>query len=432
MKESLWLGIAWVVFLIINLIASATKSAFTHVRLPWLLSLGTENQEKVDKTISLVEKQGLRTALRLGLVVSHFLLAGLTVLFLDRATDIDPAWQIVLILIAVMILVTALEFVLERRILIKPEKAALSWTGAASLINFFVSPLTRLMMSLLGEYAEKVTLSVTDESLRDWVNQDQPESTLDQGEREMIYSIFQFSETMTKEIMVPRMDVLALEINTTIRDARKEFIRAGHSRVPVYDDTIDNVVGLLYAKDLLAVVDGEDTIANQRQLVRPAYFVPEAKKVDELLTEMQSRGVHMALVVDEYGGMAGVVTLEDIIEEIIGEIRDEYDTGEVDLYEVLEDGSYLIQGRATIDEFNEIMGSHISDEYADTLGGYIYGQLGRVPQSGEKVTNDGFEFTVKNVVDRRILTVQVEKAHPGEEHTGNEGKNDTTDDRAKE
>ncbi len=113
--------------------------------------------------------------------------------------------------------------------------------------------------------------------MRDWVNQDQPESTLDQGEREMIYSIFHFSETMTKEIMVPRMDVLALEINTTISEARKEFIRAGHSRVPVYDDTIDNVIGLLYAKDLLAVVDGEDTIANQRRLIRPAYFVPEAK-----------------------------------------------------------------------------------------------------------------------------------------------------------
>lgn len=425
MNEPLWLGIAWVVIMIINLVASAAKSSFTHVRLPWLLNLGVENQTKVDKTISLIEKQGTRTALRLGLVVSHFLLAGLTVLLLDRATTIESAWLVLLILLAVLVLVSTLEFIIERRILVSPEQSALKWTGAAGIISFFVSPLTRMMMSLLGEHAEKVTLSVTDQSLRDWVNQEQPESTLDQGEREMIYSIFQFSETMTKEIMVPRMDVLALEVNTTIREARQEFINAGHSRVPVYDDTIDNVIGLLYAKDLLAVVDGNDTIANQRQLIRPAYFVPEAKKVDELLTEMQSRGVHMALVVDEYGGFAGVVTLEDIVEEIVGEIRDEYDTGEVNLYDLQEDGSYIFQGRATIDEFNEIMESQISDEFADTLGGYIYGELGHVPQPGEKVYSDGFEFTVEEVVARRILTVRVRKTgsedgHPkAEEKIGN-------------
>lgn len=428
MNEPLWLGIAWVVIMIINLVASAAKSSFTHVRLPWLLNLGVENQTKVDKTISLIEKQGTRTALRLGLVVSHFLLAGLTVLLLDRATTIESAWLVLLILLAVLVLVSTLEFIIERRILVSPEQSALKWTGAAGIISFFVSPLTRMMMSLLGEHAEKVTLSVTDQSLRDWVNQEQPESTLDQGEREMIYSIFQFSETMTKEIMVPRMDVLALEVNTTIREARQEFINAGHSRVPVYDDTIDNVIGLLYAKDLLAVVDGNDTIANQRQLIRPAYFVPEAKKVDELLTEMQSRGVHMALVVDEYGGFAGVVTLEDIVEEIVGEIRDEYDTGEVNLYDLQEDGSYIFQGRATIDEFNEIMESQISDEFADTLGGYIYGELGHVPQPGEKVYSDGFEFTVEEVVARRILTVRVRKTGSEDGHPNAEEKNGNADD----
>jgi len=248
---------------------------------------------------------------------------------------------------------------------------------------------------------------VTDETLRDWVENEQPESTLEKGEREMIYSIFRFSETMAKEIMVPRMDVLALDVNTTISEARREFIKAGHSRVPVYEDTIDNVVGLLYAKDLLAVVDGSDTIAAQRRLLRQAYFVPEAKKVDELLAEMQSRGVHMVLVVDEYGGVAGVVTLEDIVEEIIGEIRDEYDQGEENLYEQIDENTYLILGRATIDEFNLITGGALSDEYADTLGGFIYGQLGRVPQPGEAVTTDDFEFTVEQVVARRIIKVRV-------------------------
>jgi len=407
--EPILLGVLWVVFFILTLVSSAAKSSFTHVRLPWLLSLHNENQGKVEKTIALIERQGLRTALRLGLVVAHYMLAGVSVLLLDRVAKIESVWLILLILLLVMVIVTAVEFSIERKILSSPEKAALTWTGSAIAISGLVSPITRLMTAILGEYAEKVTLSVTDESLRDWVEQDQPESTLDQGEREMIYSIFHFSETMIKEIMVPRMDVLALDVNTTIRDARQEFINAGHSRVPVYDDTIDNVIGLLYAKDLLAVVDGDDTIANQRHLIRPAYFVPEAKKVDELLTEMQSRGVHMALVVDEYGGVAGVVTLEDIVEEIVGEIRDEYDQGEINLYEQLPDGGYLIQGRTTIDDFNEITGINLSNEYAETLGGYIYGQLGRVPQPGEVVKKDNYTFTVEEVVARRILKVRVQQ-----------------------
>lgn len=426
MTEPILLGVLWVVFFVFTLVSSAAKSSFTHVRLPWLLSLHNENQGKVEKTIALIEKQGLRTALRLGLVVAHYMLAGVSVLLLYRVAKIESVWLILLILLLVMVIVTAFEFLIERKVLASREKAALTWTGFAIVISGLVSPITKLMTAILGAYAEKVTLSVTDESLRDWVEQDQPESTLDQGEREMIYSIFHFSETMTKEIMVPRMDVLALDVNTTIREARQEFIDAGHSRVPVYDDTIDNVIGLLYAKDLLAVVDGDDTIANQRHLIRPAYFVPEAKKVDELLTEMQSRGVHMALVVDEYGGVAGVVTLEDIVEEIVGEIRDEYDQGEVNLYEKLPDGGYLIQGRATIDTFNEVTGLNLSDEYAETLGGYIYGQLGRVPQPGEVVRNENFNFTVEEVVARRILKVRVQRI-PDQETNNEEGADDSAD-----
>jgi len=410
-KEIHWLGIIWLVFLTTDLISSAAKSAFNHVRLPWLIGLAADNQAKVDKTINLIEKTGLRTALRLSVILSHFMLAGFTVLIFNQLLSNVGVWLIILILFVVMVLVTALEFVIEGKILASPENSALKLYGVANVISRILSPLTKLMMLLLGEYAERVTLSVTDASLRDWVEQDLPESTLDQGERQMIYSIFQFSETMTKEIMVPRMDVQAMDVNTSIRQARQDFIDAGHSRVPVYDDSIDNVIGLLYAKDLLAIVDGDDTIANQRHLIRPAYFVPEAKKVDELLTEMQARGVHMALVVDEYGGVVGVVTLEDIMEEIVGEIRDEYDESEANLYEELPEGGYIIQGKAAIDEVNEITGLNLSDEYADTLGGYIYSQLGRVPQLGETLRHDNFEFTVEEVEARRILKVKV-KAIP--------------------
>lgn len=409
MSEEIGLWIALAVSVFFCLLASAAKSSFTHARLPYLIGLASGQSAKVEKTIELFSKNGLRTALRLGLIICHFFVATVVALISVRLFALQDYWLVALVIFGSFLVLSLLEFLIEGRILDAPDQAAVRFSGVTSFISFLLAPLTRLMTSVLGEHAEKVTLTVTDETLRDWVENDQPESTLEKGEREMIYSIFRFSETMAKEIMVPRMDVLALEVNTTISDARHEFIKAGHSRVPVYEDSIDNVVGLLYAKDLLAVVDGNDTIAAQRQLLRQAYFVPEAKKVDELLTEMQSRGVHMVLVVDEYGGVAGVVTLEDIVEEIVGEIRDEYDQGEESLYDQIDENTYMILGRATIDEFNFITNGSLSDEYADTLGGFIYGQLGRVPQPGEVVTDEDFEFTVEQVVARRIIKVKVRR-----------------------
>jgi len=323
-------------------------------------------------------------------------------------------WVRVGIWLFALLLILIVEFMIERNILASPEEATVNLTGMAGMIATLLSPLSKFMLNILGEHAEKMKLSVTDDVLRDWVEVGEPESNLEKGEREMIYSIFRFGETLAKDVMVPRIDVLALDINTTISEARQEFIKAGHSRVPVYEDTIDNVVGLLYAKDLLSVVDGNDTIAQQRRLLRPAYFIPETKKVDELLTEMQSRGVHMAVVVDEYGGVAGVVTLEDIMEEIVGEIRDEYDQSEEQIVEKISEDEYLFLGRATIDEVNEITGLHLSKEHADTLGGLIYSRLGRVPQPGEVVYESGAELTVEKVVARRILKVRVHLLPAGE------------------
>lgn len=406
MTDLPWLIAALAVGIVFDLIASTTKSAFTHVRLPYLLNIREKGEQKVERTLNLLEKAGMRTALRLGLIFSHFLVAGTVMLLVRGLLPTLTLGYTLLILVGVMFVLSVAEFLLERWVLNDPERAATAWSDMAASINFLFSPFTKVMMAILGDKAEKVTLSVTDEALRNWVTEAQPESTLEQNEREMIYSIFRFSDTMAKDIMVPRMDLLSLDVNTTISDARQAFISAGHSRVPIYDDTIDNIVGLLYAKDLLSVVDGTDTIANQKRLLRQAYFVPETKKVDDLLAEMKKGGIHMALVVDEYGGVAGAVTLEDIVEEIVGEIKDEYDQGEEQLYQILGDGEYLFLGRATIGEFNEVAGSNLSDENADTLGGLIYGELGHVPQPGETVVLDGVQFTAEEVVSRRIKKVK--------------------------
>jgi CBS domain containing-hemolysin-like protein len=179
--------------------------------------------------------------------------------------------------------------------------------------------------------------------------------------------------------------------------------------VPVYEDTIDNIIGLLYAKDLISLWrSGKDRGESLRDVLREPYFVPEAKKASELLTELQSRHVHMAIVVDEYGGVAGVVTLEDIIEEIFGEIQDEYDENEEELYQVQEDGSYLLRGRIDLDDFNELMDVHLPVDEADTLGGFLYMRFGHVPTAGECVEEDGLKLTVEQVSRRRIRLVRAQ------------------------
>ncbi|MBI4630356.1 MAG: HlyC/CorC family transporter, partial [Chloroflexi bacterium] len=202
------------------------------------------------------------------------------------------------------------------------------------------------------------------------------------------YSIFQFRDTLAREVMVPRIDVFALDAETPFEEAINEVVAAGHSRIPVYSETIDNIVGLIYAKDLLRVWREGATNKTLRDLLRPAHFIPEAKALDELLAELQQQRIHMAVVVDEYGGTAGLVTLEDIVEEIVGEIRDEYDTTEESPYQKINDDEYIFDGGTNINDVNELLDLKLPSDDADTIGGYVYGQLGRVPASGDQLTED--------------------------------------------
>ena len=391
----------------LDLLASAVKASLSYARLPYLLSLREGREVQVDRTLGVIEKPRLRSSLRLVMAFFHFLLAGLLPMILQVYGLALDIWLVLFYLILEMILVNILEFLIESVILKDIEMNAIRLSGLGGVINTVFSPLAGLLMGFLGENASKVTLaSMTEEDLKNWVEVGQPEGSLEKGEREMIYSIFQFGDTLAKDIMVPRIDVMALDINTTLGEARSMFVHAGHSRVPVYEDTVDNVVGLLYAKDLLSVHDDDALIANHRDLLRLAYFVPEAKKVDELLAEMQLRSMHMAIVVDEYGGVAGVVTLEDIVEEIVGEIRDEYDESEEMPFEQISTDEYVFQGKIDLDIFNEIMGTEIATDNADTIGGYIYGQIGDVPSGGESLEADGVKLIVDEVVGRRINKVR--------------------------
>lgn len=413
MTNNLLLWILLAVGLFLDLLVVVVKASYSHTRLPYLLNLREGREAVIEKTVELIEEPRLRIGLDLALALFHFVLAGLLAfILLSGVPDLGPGLLVIYLLIG-MVLISVLEYGLEAWVLRDAEGNAIRLQRTADVIRVLFSPLSALMLALLGPNAKRVTLAtMTEEDLKNWVEVGQPEGSLEKGEREMIYSIFQFGDTLAKEIMVPRIDVLALDIHSTLGEARETFVRAGHSRVPVYEDTVDNVVGLLYAKDLLSVQQDQDSIADHRDLLRLAYFVPESKKVDEVLAEMQSRSMHMAIVVDEYGGVAGVVTLEDIVEEIIGEIRDEYDESEELPYTQVDEGEYVFQGRVDLDIFNEVMGTDIATDNADTIGGFIYGEIGDVPSGGEVMHFDGLTLVVEQVVGRRIVKVRAKCVVP--------------------
>jgi putative hemolysin len=214
------------------------------------------------------------------------------------------------------------------------------------------------------------------------------EDILEEEEREMIHGIFELESTVAREIMTPRTDMVYLDISTELNDVLATVIENGHSRIPVYEDSIDNIVGILHVKDLLRCWYEYKQEVNLRDMIRPPLLVPETKRIDDLLQEFRSERTHMAIVLDEYGGTAGLVTIEDIIEEIVGEIQDEYDK-DARLVEELANGAYSVDARIPINEVNDLLAIDLPSEDSDSIGGFIVNYLGRVPQAGETFSYDG-------------------------------------------
>ncbi|MGE5575779.1 MAG: hemolysin family protein [Syntrophothermus sp.] len=253
----------------------------------------------------------------------------------------------------------------------------------------------------LGEGAH-----ITEEEIRNMVDVGAEAGVLEHGEGEMIHSVFEFGDTEVKEVMRPRIDIFCIPVDVGVREVLDSVVKEGYSRIPVYEGTVDNIVGVVYVKDLLRTSVCERLDTPIKDVMRPAYYVPESKKVDELFRELQRAKVHMAIVLDEYGGTAGLVTIEDLIEEVFGEIQDEYDAEELPLQRINEDVA-VVDARMAISEVNEELGIALPEEDADTIGGFVFNLLGRVPSVGEKVFHDGLELIVEKLDKRRIARVQV-------------------------
>jgi CBS domain containing-hemolysin-like protein len=259
---------------------------------------------------------------------------------------------------------------------------------------------------------------ITEEEIQEIMDASEEEGLINEEENEMIRAIFSLRDTVVREIMVPRTDITCIPVDVSVGEALAAIIDCGHSRIPVYEGTVDNIVGLLYAKDLLRFWRQDDGAIHLRRIIRSPYFIPESKNLEELLQEFRRKRVHIAIVIDEYGGTSGLVTIEDLLEQIVGDIQDEYDREEEWLVEQ-EDGSALVDARLSIDELAQHFGVEVEREKFDTVGGLIAHLTGKIPAAGEEIDCAGLRLRVLDADGRRIgkllVTRQPEERQDPEE-----------------
>ena len=290
-----------------------------------------------------------------------------------------------------------------------PEKLAYQLVGPFAAIDLVFRPLgwvVRRMMTRVSHEAEGDLVAA--EEFKAVASEDDETPRLEEEKRELMHSIFELGETTAKEVMVPRIDMIMAEAATPRGEILKLIEEHGHSRIPIYNESVDEILGVVHVKQLIAagIIDAPDSPV--RPLARPVLFVPESKKIDELLHEFQEKKNHLAIVVDEYGGTSGMVTMEDVLEEIVGEIEDEYDESET-LVETLPDGSWRVAAKIDIDDLNEEMNFQLPTENSDTLGGFIYELVGKVPSQGEAVDYQNLRFVIDRVHKQRIVRVRIRK-----------------------
>ncbi len=426
MTEQGWLAGLWVLAIGLNGLLAATRSGLVNSRLSTLRDAAQQGDRAAEKAFQVAgNASDLLLAFRLAQALARLIAVGLGFTLVAQLVPAGagPALRVAALAVAALV-IWLVEWGMENLALRHPEAWARRMVGLARWIVAGTRPFAVLARSLAGWISGKRggahSPLITEEEIMTLVDAGEEGGAIEEEEKDMIYSIFQLAETLAREVMVPRIDIQALEQDTRVAEATRQMLSTGHSRVPVFAGSIDQIVGVLHAKDLLSAWQAGGQERAVRDLARPAYFVPEAKKADDLLQELQDKLVHMAIVVDEYGGTAGLVTLEDIVEEIIGEIRDEYDRSEEKAYQQIDQTEFLFSGGIDLDDVNQLTGAELTKESAETLAGFIYSRLGRIPNQGDRLSAGGLELTVEQVVGRRIRKVRASAAPEQPEESSDE------------
>jgi putative hemolysin len=426
---TLWEVLLLLALILANGLLAMARSALVNVRKPRLRQLVEQGVKEARAAESLAEDAGrLLATTQLGMMLTSFFAAA--VVAVVSAPPLAASWEpwlaqasypiafIGVVFAAALVMLILGEIVPETVGQQHSERLALWLARPLAIVSVVAMPIVKVMVwlgnaitRLFGAEPRSDLPFVTEEEIKVLVDAGEEEGVIEEEEKDMIYSIFELGDTLAREVMVPRIDVVALDLNTPMLAALDTIMEAGHSRIPVFDETIDNIRGVLYAKDLLPYLRNSRTDVPLKSILREAYFIPETKNASDLLPDLQQRRVHMAVVVDEYGGMAGLVTIEDLLEEIVGEIQDEYDTEEP-FVEYISDDEFVFDARVDLDDLNRLMSIDLPTEDNDTLGGFIYTELGKVPVVGDRVTYDNLELTVESVAGRRIKKVRVQRHMP--------------------
>lgn len=396
--------------------ATAVLVGFTAVSRTRLTDLATREPERVRTVDGLLEAshrlQGAMTVLDTLAVATAVALVTATV---ARRFE---TWAEVLTVVATVSVVVVFGRAVPRAIALRlPEEVALRFVQLARITVLLLSPLTGLLdaiahgiiVALRLPNPSATTSLATEEELIQLVREEAGDNRIEESEVSLVNSIFRFTDTVVREIMVPRVDISGVPRGATVAQAITAARETGHSRLPVYEDSLDRIVGVVYVKDLLRFVGRASAEAPIFAIMRQPLFVPDSKGVADLLRDLQARRVHLALVVDEYGGTAGLVTIEDILEEIVGEIQDEYDA-EPPLAQSLPDGAYLVSARLSVADVVRLVGTTwpVEEEEREPIAGILYNRFGHIPEPGESIGVNGLRFTVETMDNQRIETVRVE------------------------
>ena len=414
------------VLILVNAFFAATEIAFISLNDAKIEKQAKEGNKKAKQIKKMLkEPSKFLATIQIGITLAGFLSSAFAA---DAfADDLAPAlesiiplglsaWRsISIVLITIVLSYFSLVFgeLVPKRLAMKnSEKIAFATIGVVKAIALITAPFVKLLtastngISKIFGISETEEETVTEEEIRMMVDVGEEKGSIEESEKELINNVFEFNDKVVSEIMIHRKDIYAIDVNSDINDILKELDEYKYSRIPVYEDNIDNIVGMLFIKDLLANVNKKEKVKISN-ILREAYFVSESKPINELFKDLQRNKHQLAIVLDEYGGTAGLVTMEDIIEELVGNIFDEYDDEEKD-YEKIDDNTYMISGSVSIHDLRKILNVEIPEGEYDTLSGYLIEELGRIPSDDEKpvIETKQVTYKIEDYEDKRILWVK--------------------------